>query len=769
MPSSALTRSFSVELDLTLPDLNELFEVTDGETGNILELTVKNNNTAVDLTGRRLVLVFSHPRGTYFMTTEDGDLVIDGSKVTAALSPDSFSPGLVVCELQIYSDNAASCDTLVASAWFNFFCKPSLLSEDSAPSVSQIPYLTSLIDDAEDAASDANAAADSANDAASSANTAAGSADSAASAANTAAAAANAAAAAASGNFAGVFSTDSAYAIGDYCTCCGTLYRFTQPHSAGSWNAAHVTAAKAADDLSVLRGDLKSGMTVFDAEYVHGNLNTSTGAVDTSVTSRIVTADILQFDRDIVLYARRVGNYQTGVYGVAYDASDNISGNFSWSTTASALAPKLIPAGTRFRFMVLTDPSAVSNVPTYDLAKRVLIGTDTANALKTLRNDFTAEQEKTGIERLLGASLTSPSSLFTVNGYYSLGTGSYTSGGSYSTTDYLDLDLFAKRRFLYSMPSQTSVNKVTLFNSSKVYVGYSMDATDKASLLKLAPTAKYARFSAKTTNLSHIAVTDVTDAVPLSAGIFRRVGCIGDSYTAGFIKLTAEGHTNNTFPEYSWPAFMERKTGQIWTNFGKGASSTKSWMTGLGGYTRLSEVQAAGNKCQAYVIGLGINDITNETTGVSLGTSADIGTNADSYYAYYYKLLAAVHAVNGSAKLFCTTLPQPSLSLNVPSYNEAVKDVVAYCKNLGWPVFAVDLAGEYYTDELFANPIYTSDKIRGHYTAEGYQFMAECMLRAISDVMNKSVSDFQDVFEIGYDELPPDFTAISDSEIDGLF
>ena len=62
------------------------------------------------------------------------------------------------------------------------------------------------------------------------------------------------------------FSTSEAYAVGDYCVYQGVLYRFTTAHSAGAWNAAHVTEAKIGADLADLKGkynpDLKNDTMV---------------------------------------------------------------------------------------------------------------------------------------------------------------------------------------------------------------------------------------------------------------------------------------------------------------------------------------------------------------------------------------------------------------------------------------------------------------------------------------------------------------------------
>lgn len=247
---------------------------------------------------------------------------------------------------------------------------------------------------------------------------------------------------------------------------------------------------------------------------------------------------------------------------------------------------------------------------------------------------------------------------------------------------------------------------------------------------------------------SAAAYTDTLAAHPLAAKIFKRVGCIGDSYTEGYIKYGSGSAVH--LPAYAWPHYMEALTGNIWTNFGVSGSSSKSWMQG-GTYSKLSDVQAAGNKCQAYVIGLMLNDsTTNSPNYVAVGTSADIGTDANSYYAYYYKLIATVHAVNADAPIFCNTCPQTASRLT--AYNQAVRDIVAYCKQQNMPVYLCDLAGtKYFTKQYYANPIFTTDYLNSHYSTIGYEMMAECYLRVLSDIIIENVTDFQGVHLIDYD------------------
>ena len=242
---------------------------------------------------------------------------------------------------------------------------------------------------------------------------------------------------------------------------------------------------------------------------------------------------------------------------------------------------------------------------------------------------------------------------------------------------------------------------------------------------------------------------------PLSAKIFRRVGCIGDSYTAGYIHLQNESAVSDN-PNYAWPHYMEGLTNNIWSNFGDGGSTAKSWVNKVSGYSRLDEVQAENNKCQAYVIGLMINDVNpsiGSTRYAPIGSFSDIGTNNDSFYAYYYKLLKLVASVNPDAKIFCNTCPKTSSSFT--EYNQAVRDIVKHCHDEeSLNVYLCDLAdaNKYYNTNYYSNPVFSSDALNGHYSPIGYEFMAECYIRVMSDVINENISEFQNVFKIPYDE-----------------
>lgn len=71
-------------------------------------------------------------------------------------------------------------------------------------------------------------------------------------------------------NVANEFSTGMAYAIGDHVTYQGNLYVFTAAHSAGAWNAAHVTQVTIGGELKEKEqeiSDLKSAMNDIDSDF----------------------------------------------------------------------------------------------------------------------------------------------------------------------------------------------------------------------------------------------------------------------------------------------------------------------------------------------------------------------------------------------------------------------------------------------------------------------------------------------------------------------
>lgn len=236
---------------------------------------------------------------------------------------------------------------------------------------------------------------------------------------------------------------------------------------------------------------------------------------------------------------------------------------------------------------------------------------------------------------------------------------------------------------------------------------------------------------------------DVADAIANSkkatpntrlCSIFDHVVCCGDSYTSGHIQLTSGTTTRN--PNFAYPRFMEKLTGSKYVNCGHSGATVLSWLTDANG---LPLAKATG-KTQAYIVGLGIND----TAYVDLGTTDDIGSDNNTYYAGLSRIVRELHEISPQAKIFLTTNP---FAANT-AYNDAVIDV-AFAYRVVYHTYTLDLARYKY---LYENDVLTADKVGGHYTAIGYQQFAENLCIVWSELIAKNIADFQTVHTIPYGE-----------------
>ena len=229
-------------------------------------------------------------------------------------------------------------------------------------------------------------------------------------------------------------------------------------------------------------------------------------------------------------------------------------------------------------------------------------------------------------------------------------------------------------------------------------------------------------------------VTKETSVSNNTVSIFRKVVCCGDSFTSGHINIDGNAITTNEY--FAWPHYLGLLTGNEYINCGKSGANVLTWQTDPRG---LPAAQSAG-KSQAYIIGLGLNDSAQGTERyVELGTPADIGTNAQTYYGGMSKIIRELHSISPLAKIFVQTMPNPNAIRQ--QYNDAIRNIVSNYKNT-YPVFLLDLT-QY--NEMYNIPSIVGDIVGGHYTAIGYQQFANILKIAISDYINSNIDKFQNV------------------------
>ena len=141
-----IKKRFSVALDIKRSVSNRAFEVVEGDNGNIIDVTLTDDGQPIDLSGCRVLAVFSKSNGTSSQDSavEGGGVSVDENRVSISLFIPSFAPGMVECELQVYSGTAQT--TLVTSAKFNFKCRRGILNPDAVKATDEHPLLVGLIE-----------------------------------------------------------------------------------------------------------------------------------------------------------------------------------------------------------------------------------------------------------------------------------------------------------------------------------------------------------------------------------------------------------------------------------------------------------------------------------------------------------------------------------------------------------------------------------------------------------------------------------------------
>lgn len=193
--------------------------------------------------------------------------------------------------------------------------------------------------------------------------------------------------------------------------------------------------------------------------------------------------------------------------------------------------------------------------------------------------------------------------------------------------------------------------------------------------------------------------------------MFRKIGAIGDSLASGC--CYDENNAGGDKLEYSWVQFIARDIGAEGFNFSMGGYTTRTWLRDFynDGGSKREYFQT--NPCQAYIIGLGVNDRASATK-VSIGSTADVMSdytqNPDTYYGNYAKIIGYVKSLVPKAKIFVITNPRAE-----DEYNVAVRYMAETFDN----VYLLDFMT--YGESKYTNASLGSMWVNAHLTATGYR------------------------------------------------
>jgi len=228
-----------------------------------------------------------------------------------------------------------------------------------------------------------------------------------------------------------------------------------------------------------------------------------------------------------------------------------------------------------------------------------------------------------------------------------------------------------------------------------------------------------------------------------SAKIFRRVICIGDSFTSGHCNDWNTATAYPTNEEFSWVHHMALLTGNDYVNCGSSGATVLTWQKASRGLTKMQSEDTA----DAFLIGLGINDGSTGTSNyVEVGDTDDIGTDAQTYYGGLSQIIDEIFEHSPHAYVFVQNLPRTSSTY--AEYNQAMSDVVDYYYENGYRVYLLDLHSYI---SLYQTSVITDDAKSGHYSGIGYQAFAENLLYIWSTYINNNISEFHNVTLIDYE------------------
>ncbi len=222
--------------------------------------------------------------------------------------------------------------------------------------------------------------------------------------------------------------------------------------------------------------------------------------------------------------------------------------------------------------------------------------------------------------------------------------------------------------------------------------------------------------------------------------IFSRVCCIGDSYTAGYVP-DKNGYGWADDENSAWPYHMSMLTGCQYINCGISGANAYDWLNRSDG---LKKAEKAG-KADAYIIGLGINDSTEDPRyHLELGDKSDIGTDRVSYYGCMAKIVRELHKISPDAHIFMQTCPDSTFSSHYDAdrydkYNTAVREICSSCAD-ECHTHLLDLAAV--KERYLYNDVLNKSRIGGHFTSEGYKEFAKLLY----EIWNEYLKDNAELF-----------------------
>lgn len=226
---------------------------------------------------------------------------------------------------------------------------------------------------------------------------------------------------------------------------------------------------------------------------------------------------------------------------------------------------------------------------------------------------------------------------------------------------------------------------------------------------------------------------NITDYSTGAISMYHRIGVFGDSFSCGSIYDSA-GNPVGRHENLSWIADMARRNGCDYKIYGFGGATTKTWLTnttyGKGLY------DSATDKCGLYFLAFGIND---SATSSYLGSESDIGTNADTFYGNYSKIIDLIMTKEPNAHL--VMLGCGRTGSRYAPFTSAIETIANH-----YNIPYYDQFDDYY----IASGKYDGEMYAGHPTAQGYASLSKAIERMYEIVSYTYSAYFKDYLGVDW-------------------
>ena len=232
-------------------------------------------------------------------------------------------------------------------------------------------------------------------------------------------------------------------------------------------------------------------------------------------------------------------------------------------------------------------------------------------------------------------------------------------------------------------------------------------------------------------------------------GIFRTIGCIGDSLASGEFESTDEnGEVGyHDYFDYSWIQYIARAAGLKACNFSSGGMTAKEYWDS---FAEKNCFWDRSKLCQAYILALGVNDLF--AMKQPLGSVQDIDrenyeNNADTFAGYYAKIIQRLKTMQPKARFFLVTMPRE---------NDTQHDAVTEKHAQLLAAMADFFEYTYVIDLRTYGPVYDSDFrkkffLGGHMNPAGYLLSGRMIAAYIDYIVRHNMEDFAQIGFIGTD------------------